>query len=124
MEGQPHSPSHSSCCQLPRQTVHCRELPLQKISTLHISYPSFVANRQDQQAKMSDLFNPIGEKVGKVAPVVATNGTNEAAHEAEDDGKVVEEVESLCMNCHENVSRKEAMRRCHELPLIAVSYRE
>jgi zinc finger protein len=24
---------------------------------------------------------------------------------AEDDGKIVEEVESLCMNCHENVSR-------------------
>ncbi|KAK3387187.1 ZPR1 zinc-finger domain-containing protein [Podospora didyma] len=51
---------------------------------------------------MSDLFNPIGEKVEKVAPVVDTNGTNEAVPEAEDDGKVVEEIESLCMNCHKN----------------------
>lgn len=48
---------------------------------------------------MTDLFNTIGEKAEKVAPVAAPNGTTE------DDEKVVEEIESLCMNCEENVSR-------------------
>lgn len=46
---------------------------------------------------MSDEFKPIGEKVEKVAPV--ENGAG-----VEDDSKPVEEIESLCMNCHENVS--------------------
>ncbi|KAH6623033.1 ZPR1 zinc-finger domain-containing protein [Chaetomium tenue] len=45
---------------------------------------------------MADLFNTIGEKAEKVAPVAAPNGTTE------DDEKVVEEIESLCMNCEEN----------------------
>jgi Ethanolamine utilization protein EutJ (predicted chaperonin) len=49
---------------------------------------------------MPELFNPIGEKVEKVAPAAAPNGT--AAGEEE---RVVEEIESLCMNCEENVSR-------------------
>ncbi|KAL2265504.1 hypothetical protein VTJ83DRAFT_6604 [Remersonia thermophila] len=42
---------------------------------------------------MPELFNPIGDKVEKVAPAAAT---------ADDDGRVVEEIESLCMNCEEN----------------------
>lgn len=48
-------------------------------------------------------FNPIGEKVEKVAPTAsAINGAN-GVPEA-DEPKPVEEIESLCMNCHENVS--------------------
>ncbi|KAL2130533.1 hypothetical protein VTI74DRAFT_6274 [Chaetomium olivicolor] len=43
------------------------------------------------------LFNPIGEKVEKVAPAAAPNGTTR-----DEDEKVVEEIESLCMNCEEN----------------------
>ncbi|KAK0634632.1 ZPR1 zinc-finger domain-containing protein [Bombardia bombarda] len=57
---------------------------------------------------MSDLFTTIGDKVAQVAPVSApsTNGTNGATPEAEgDDGeRIVEEIESMCMNCHENAS--------------------
>ncbi|AEO71491.1 e9b2640b-2828-4d41-8d5d-aced241432b2 [Thermothielavioides terrestris] len=49
---------------------------------------------------MPELFNPIGEKVEKVEKVAAAavpNGTDGA-----EDDKVVEEIESLCMNCQEN----------------------
>lgn len=49
---------------------------------------------------MTELFNPIGEKVEQA---VQANG------EAEDDFKPIDEIESLCMNCHENVSRKLSM---------------
>ncbi|KAL2260770.1 hypothetical protein VTK26DRAFT_5124 [Humicola hyalothermophila] len=45
---------------------------------------------------MPELFNPIGKKVEKVAPA-ATSVNGEG-----DDEKVVEEIESLCMNCEEN----------------------
>ena len=41
-------------------------------------------------------FAPIGQKVEKATKVA--NGVEE------DDDRVVEEIESLCMNCHENVS--------------------
>ena len=73
---------------------------------------------------MSDLFNPIGEKVEKVAPVLETNGINEAVPEAEDDGKVVEEIESLCMNCHENVSQTKPWAGTSEFTLTTASCRE
>lgn len=52
-----------------------------------------------QPDKMPELFNTIGEKVEQVAPTAAANGTTGG-----DDEKVVEEIESLCMNCEENVS--------------------
>jgi zinc finger protein len=52
---------------------------------------------------MSQLFNPIGEKVEQVAPKDAqTNGENAPPAE-QDEPRAVEEIESLCMNCHENV---------------------
>ncbi|KAI0853917.1 zf-ZPR1-domain-containing protein [Daldinia vernicosa] len=47
-----------------------------------------------------DFFESIGQKAGHLAPT--TNGTNGVAHTDGDDEKVVEEIESLCMNCHEN----------------------
>ena len=53
---------------------------------------------------MPNLFNPIGAKVEEVAPLPETNGVNGASTEEEDDRRPVEEIESLCMNCHENVS--------------------
>ncbi|KXX82774.1 Zinc finger protein ZPR1 [Madurella mycetomatis] len=46
---------------------------------------------------MPELFNPIGDKAEKVAPTTAPNRAN-----GDDDEKVVEEIESLCMNCEEN----------------------
>lgn len=55
---------------------------------------------------MPELFDKIGQKaeqlVDKVKP--ASNETSDAAPAAEDDERIVEEIESLCMNCHENVS--------------------
>ena len=54
------------------------------------------ATAQANPARPSE-FEAIGNKVDKVAG--PTNGV-----EAEDDEKVVQEIESLCMNCHENVS--------------------
>jgi hypothetical protein len=54
---------------------------------------------------MADLFSTIGEKAEKVTPAAVPNGTTE-----DEDEKVVEEIESLCMNCQENVSRN---RRIH-----------
>ncbi len=47
----------------------------------------------------SEFFESIGSKVANFNS--AQNGTTEE----EDDVKPVPEVESLCMNCHENVSR-------------------
>ncbi|KAI1372226.1 zinc finger protein zpr1 [Hypoxylon crocopeplum] len=48
----------------------------------------------------NDFFQTIGQKAEHLAP--ATNGTNGVAHTGDDDEKVVEEIESLCMNCHAN----------------------
>jgi zinc finger protein len=67
-------------------------------------------------AAFDDFFDSIGKKAehltidernGKKDP--ATNGTaplDTAAKDAEEDEnepKIVDEIESLCMNCHENV---------------------
>ena len=49
----------------------------------------------------SEFFQSIGQQADKVAPT--TNGTATDDDAADDDQKVVEEIESLCMNCHENV---------------------
>lgn len=52
---------------------------------------------------MSNLFDPIGQKAEQLAPKANTNGTGGAsAPTEEDDERVVEEIESLCMNCHRN----------------------
>jgi zinc finger protein len=48
---------------------------------------------------MTDQFKPIGDKVDKVAPAAAVDGADG------EDERVVEQIESLCMNCEENVSR-------------------
>ena len=46
----------------------------------------------------SEFFETIGSKVAHLNPTTNGDATN-------DDRKLVEEIESLCMNCHENVSR-------------------
>lgn len=53
---------------------------------------------------MSELFDSIGKKAEQVAPTAAPNGVNGAQAEGQDEQKVVDEIESLCMNCHENAS--------------------
>lgn len=46
----------------------------------------------------ADFFESVGSKVEKVS------ATNENRQDGDDDdAAVVEEIESLCMNCHENV---------------------
>ncbi|KAI0018223.1 ZPR1 zinc-finger domain-containing protein [Xylariomycetidae sp. FL0641] len=48
----------------------------------------------------TDFFESIGQKAGQLAPdATATNG---APNGDSNDEKVVEEIESLCMNCREN----------------------
>ncbi len=51
---------------------------------------------------MPGLFDTIGQKAEQLASAPATNGTHEAQLEDDEDQKVVEEIESLCMNCREN----------------------
>lgn len=55
---------------------------------------------------MSEQFESIGQKAEQLAPKPTTNENNAVtpAAPAEDaDERVVEEIESLCMNCHKNV---------------------
>ncbi|KAK0651450.1 ZPR1 zinc-finger domain-containing protein [Cercophora newfieldiana] len=51
---------------------------------------------------MSQLFNPIGEKAEQVAPTTAQANGENAPSADQDEPRAVEEIESLCMNCHEN----------------------
>ena len=53
-------------------------------------------------------FAPIGQKVEKATKV---------ANGVEEDDRVVEEIESLCMNCHENVIRYK-MQTCSDAQLL------
>jgi zinc finger protein len=49
----------------------------------------------EHKSLAQDLFEDMGRKVAEAS-----------AQEADEEGnKVVDEIESLCMNCHENVSR-------------------
>ena len=48
----------------------------------------------------TEFFDSIGNQAERVAP--ATDGAQE--QDGDDDGRVVEEIESLCMQCHDNVS--------------------
>ena len=52
-------------------------------------------NKQTPQ----EFFESIGDKVKNFAPAAADT-------EDADDERAVEEIESLCMNCGKNVSRK------------------
>jgi zinc finger protein len=56
----------------------------------------------DQQTTVTpnDFFESIGQKVDHIAP--SANGADGLRDD--DNDRVVEQIESLCMNCHENVS--------------------
>ncbi|KAI0113653.1 ZPR1 zinc-finger domain-containing protein [Nemania sp. FL0031] len=54
-------------------------------------------------ASPTEFFESIGKKADQLAPTTNGNGANGVASaDDDDDGKVVEQIESLCMNCHEN----------------------
>jgi zinc finger protein len=70
------------------------------------------SNEQEKSAPdgaaFDDFFESIGKKAenltskdGKVEAQPNTNGTT--TEDDADEQKVVDEIESLCMNCHENV---------------------
>ncbi|ORY56888.1 ZPR1 zinc-finger domain-containing protein [Pseudomassariella vexata] len=48
----------------------------------------------------NEFFESIGQKAGQLAPT--TNGINGEGHDEDDEPRVVDQIESLCMNCHEN----------------------
>ena len=48
----------------------------------------------------NEYFRSIGQQADSVAP--ATNGATQQSDS--DDVKPVEEIQSLCMNCHDNVN--------------------
>lgn len=52
------------------------------------------------ESEKQNFFEPIGNKAQGLS------GTTNAAVAEEDYVKPVDEIESLCMNCHENVSRQ------------------
>ena len=60
---------------------------------------------------MPELFDTIGQKAEQLAPAPTTNDTTHAPLAEDEDQRVVEEVESLCMNCHENVRMKRLIPR-------------
>jgi zinc finger protein len=52
-----------------------------------------------------DFFDSLGNKVDQVGGAKSTGPAENAAPTPEEgDERVVDEIESLCMNCHENVS--------------------
>jgi zinc finger protein len=52
--------------------------------------------------KMSSNFDTIGQKAEQLAPKTTPNSTDGAPPAADDDERIVEQIESLCMNCHQN----------------------
>lgn len=50
-----------------------------------------------------DFFDSIGSKAEQVNSSKATDATKATPVEEEEEQKVVDEIESLCMNCHANV---------------------
>lgn len=89
-----------------QQGVFLRQLQFFSRLFFLVSFPhSSLLNFRNIQIKMAaesekqNFFEPIGNQAQGLA-----TGTDGAAAE-EDDIKPVDEIESLCMNCHENVSR-------------------
>lgn len=67
------------------------------------------ANPKPDGAAFDDIFERLGKRaeqltsVDKAAEPDTTNDGVAAANDDADDRKVVDEIESLCMNCHRNV---------------------
>ncbi|OIW27497.1 zf-ZPR1-domain-containing protein [Coniochaeta ligniaria NRRL 30616] len=51
---------------------------------------------------MSSHFDPIGQKVEQLDSKATTKDTNGEPVDDNDDERLVEQIESLCMNCHKN----------------------
>ena len=52
----------------------------------------------------SEFFQKIGDKAGQLNSSPAVNGDATKTEGNDDEERIVEQIESLCMNCHENVS--------------------
>ncbi|KAJ1338695.1 zinc finger protein [Microdochium nivale] len=50
----------------------------------------------------SEFFQTIGQKASQLDDTPAINGDAKKADGDDDDGRIVDQIESLCMNCHEN----------------------
>ncbi|KXJ96391.1 zinc finger protein zpr1 [Microdochium bolleyi] len=50
----------------------------------------------------SESFQTIGQKAGRLDSTPAVNGDASKTESNDDDERIVEQIESLCMNCHEN----------------------
>lgn len=55
-------------------------------------YTKTYDNMAEHKSLANDLFEDMGRKAAEAS-----------AQQDEDDSRVVDEIESLCMNCHENV---------------------
>ncbi|KAI9821920.1 MAG: nucleolar zinc-finger protein [Pycnora praestabilis] len=69
------------------------------------SHSEFVTSEYGSKANGGDLFEDVGKKVEAMGLSEAmTEGTNATSLETEDEEgpKVIDEIESLCMNCHED----------------------
>jgi zinc finger protein len=67
-------------------------------------------NPKPDGAAFDDFFESIGKKAENLTineqngkPETATNGIESANAADDDEPKIVDEIESLCMNCRENV---------------------
>ena len=68
------------------------------------SVPESTGGRSGDE-KPAELFLPVGKQVGDLSePRQGDENSEDFEKEGENDGRqVIEEIESLCMNCHENV---------------------
>ncbi len=67
------------------------------------------ANQEDLKpdgAAFDDFFESLGKKAENLTTQEATtNGAAPVQSNDDDEPKIVDEIDSLCMNCHENVCR-------------------
>ena len=61
---------------------------------------------QHKAVSSNDFFESIGQQAEHVEQVDAT-----AQQDGDENSRVVEEIESLCMNCHENVCLPQVLCR-------------
>ncbi|KAH7039936.1 ZPR1 zinc-finger domain-containing protein [Microdochium trichocladiopsis] len=57
---------------------------------------------EDKATLAPDFFQKIGDKASQLNGTPAVNGDAPNPEGEDDDGRIVEQIESLCMNCHEN----------------------
>lgn len=70
------------------------------------------------------IFESIGNQAAQVDAPTAATGGDDSAQQNDDDGRVVDEIESLCMNCHDNgVTRLLLTRIPYFREVILMSFR-